>query len=264
MSRKVIYYSDELNDDFAGTSITAREIDGDYEYIKKSFPWRAAAFVLYRIIATPVAWLLCRVLCGMKIKNRRVLRKLRGSGFFMYGNHTNGMADAFTPTLAAFPRRAHIITSADAVSLGGLGAIVAMLGALPVPGNIAATRNFRDAIEELYGRGCVIAVYPEAHIWPYYTGVRPFPATSFQYPVRLNAPCVAFAATYRQRRVFRRLPPLMTITLSEPFYPDTASGEQSAKQKLRDQVYDFLMTAVSSEDNYAHIEYVRKTGEKTE
>ncbi len=264
MSRKVIYYSDELNDDFAGTDITARPIDESYKYINNSPIWKTAAFLVYRVIATPLVWLICKLVCGLRIKNRKALRQLRGKGFFMYGNHTNGMADAFTPTLVSFPHRAHIITSPDAVSLKGLGTIVAMLGAIPVPGDLRSTRAFRKAIETRYEQGRVIAIYPEAHIWPYYTGVRPFPATSFQYPVRLNAPSVAFAATYRRRKLLRFLPPLMTITVSQPFYPDLSLGEQAAKQKLRGQIYDFLQETVCTEDNYAYIDYIRRECEAAE
>jgi len=258
VSRKVIYYSDELNDDFAGTDIDPRPIDGSYRYINDSPWWRTAAFFVYRMIATPVVWLLCKLVCGLRIKNRKAIRKLRGTGFFMYGNHTHGMADAFTPTLCAFPHRAHIITSPDAVSLKGLGTVVAMLGALPVPGDLSSMRSFRKAIDTRYGQNRAIAIYPEAHIWPYYTGVRPFSATSFQYPVRLNAPSVAFVTTYRQRKIFKKLPPLMTVTVSEPFYPDSTLSEQAAKQKLRDEIYAFMRKIVSSPDNYAHIDYIRR------
>ena len=67
----------------------------------------------------------------------------------------------------------------------------------------------------------MLAIFPEAHIWPFYTGIRPFSATSFRYPEKLNAPVVAMVTTYRKAArsvsLFRR--PGMTVTLSEPFYP---------------------------------------------
>jgi len=259
--QRVIYYSDELNDDFAGTDITARRIDADYDYVPSSPLWKTAAFVLYRIIATPLVWLLCKLVCGLRIKNRKALRSLRGKGFFMYGNHTNGMADAFTPTLAAFPHRAHIIVNPDAVSIKGLGTIVAMLGAIPLPATLSGMKAFRKAIDCRYTQNRAVAIYPEAHIWPYYTGVRDFPAASFEYPVRLGAPCIAFAATYRRRKLFCKLPPLMTITLSEPIYPDSSLPDREAKQKLRDEVYSFLSAEICTDDNFEYIKYVRRKNE---
>lgn len=258
MSERVIYYSDELNDDFAGTNIKTRTIDEGYDYTPDSLLWRGAAFIVYRLIATPLVWLICKLTCGLKIKNRAAVKKLRGRGFFMYGNHTHGMADAFTPTLAAFPHRAHIIVNPDAVSIRGLGQIVAMLGAMPVPSTLRSMKAFRKAIDERYAQGRAIAIYPEAHIWPYYTGVRPFPSTSFVYPVKLNAPCVAYAATYRRRKILKMLPPLMTVTLSDPIYPDSTLSEQEAKQKLRDEVYSFMEKTVCTPDNFEYIRYIQR------
>lgn len=255
MKQRVIYYSDALNDDFAGTDINTRSIDESYDYLPRSPLWRSAAFVVYRLLATPLVWLICKLVCGLRIRNRRVLRQLKGTGFFMYGNHTHGMADAFIPTLAAFPHRAHIVVNPDAVSIKGLGQIVAMLGAMPLPDTIGGVKAFRRAIDKRYSQNRAVAIYPEAHIWPYYTGVRPFPAGSFAYPVRLGAPCVAFAVTYRRRKLLKNLPPLMTVTLSQPFRPDPALSEHAARQQLRDAVYGFLVENVCTPDNYEYIRY---------
>ena len=35
--RKILYYSDELNDDFAGTNIEQKKLPEDFEYINKNF-----------------------------------------------------------------------------------------------------------------------------------------------------------------------------------------------------------------------------------
>ena len=75
---------------------------------------------------TPFLFLYCKLVFGLRIENRKALRALPG-GYFLYGNHTNTLADAFIPTLLAFPRRANIITSADTVSIPGVRNIVQML-----------------------------------------------------------------------------------------------------------------------------------------
>ena len=127
-----------------------------------------------------------------RIENRKALRALPG-GYFLYGNHTNTLADAFIPTLLAFPRRANIITSADTVSIPGVRNIVQMLGAIPLANTIEGTRQFLAAMHRRLERGQAVMIYPEAHIWPYYNGIRPFPDTSFAYPVREQLPVVAAA-----------------------------------------------------------------------
>ena len=121
MSRKTVYYHDPLHDDFAPTNgrIHPKQIGADFPYEHKGPLWNALAFVVYRMVMTPFLFLYCKLVFGLRIENRKALRALPG-GYFLYGNHTNTLADAFIPTLLAFPRRANIITSADTVSIPGV------------------------------------------------------------------------------------------------------------------------------------------------
>ena len=73
---------------------------------------------------------------------------------------------------------------------------------------------------------------------------------------------MAFVTTYRKRKLFQKLPPRLTVTVSEPFYPDASLDERGARKKLRDQVYNFMCREASAEDNYAYYDYVRKDANK--
>lgn len=254
---KIIYYKDELNDDFAGTDIKASEVKADFPFVNKNIIWRVCEAIVYRGIATPVLWLFAKVGYGFKIKNRNAVKKLRKTGFFLYGNHTQGVMDAFTPTLCVFPHKAHIVTSPDAVSIKGIRQLVLMLGGIPLPTELKGYKPFKKALKTRIEQNRTVTIYPEAHIWPYYTGIRPFKDTSFSYPVSMNKPCVAFATTYRKRRIFKNAHPCITVTLSEPFYPDRTLSEKEARKKLRDEVYDF-MCSVAASDNYEYIHYEKQ------
>ena len=201
MSRKTIYYHDPLHDDFAPTNghIRPKPIGADFPYEHPSPVWQALAFVVYRLIMTPFLFLYCKLVFGLRIENRKALRELPG-GYFLYGNHTNTLADAFIPTLLAFPRRANIVTAADTVSIPGVRNIVQMLGAVPLADTIDGTRQFLAAIHRRLERRQAVMIYPEAHIWPYYNGIRPFPDTAFAYPVREQVPAVGVVVVYRQRK----------------------------------------------------------------
>ncbi|MBP3414921.1 MAG: 1-acyl-sn-glycerol-3-phosphate acyltransferase [Clostridia bacterium] len=255
--KRIVYYTDELNDDFAGTDIKTCDIGDDFKFINKNPLWRAAAAVVYYLIAFPIVWLISYIGYGLRIKNRRAVRKVRG-GYFLYANHTQMLTDAFAPSIISFPKRAHVVANPDAVSIKGIRQLVMMLGVIPLPASLKMMRPFRDAVEARYGQNRTVTIYPEAHIWPYYTGIRPFGAASFAYPVRLNAPCIAYVTTYRRRKIFKNARPLVTITLSDPFYPDPTLTEREAKQKLRDEIYDFMCAVAKSEDNYSYITYIRK------
>ena len=257
MSRKTVYYHDPLHDDFAPTNgrIHPKQIGADFPYEHKGPLWNALAFVVYRMVMTPFLFLYCKLVFGLRIENRKALRALPG-GYFLYGNHTNTLADAFIPTLLSFPRRANIITSADTVSILGVRNIVQMLGAIPLANTIEGTRQFLAAMHRRLERGQAVMIYPEAHIWPYYNGIRPFPDTSFAYPVREQLPAVAAAVVYRQRKLLRALPPRITVVVSDPFYPDPALPPRSARRDLHEKVYTFLCDTVSARRSYAHIEYL--------
>lgn len=257
MSKKVIYYSDELHDDFAGTDVDTCTIPDDFTFVNKNPLWRFAEAVLYRGIATPLVWLIAKIGFGFRLKNKKAIKGLRKEGFFLFGNHTQTMMDAYTPSLCVFPHKAHIIVGPDAVSIKGIRQIVLMLGAIPLPSGVKGYRPFREALRTRIEQNRVVTVYPEAHIWPWYTGIRPFPPTSFSYPVEQNRPCVAFVTTYRRRKLFPNMYPKITVTLSEPFYPDTSLPPKEARQKIRDEVYGFMCRTAADTDNYAHITYIK-------
>ena len=253
--KKTVRVRDEKNDDFAALDIKAETVGADYRYVHRGPLWLAAEFVLYRIIATPLVFLMAKLLFGLKIKNRRALRKLKKTGYFLYGNHTQNMMDAYTPSLVSFPRRAHIVTGPEAVSIKGIRHVVAMLGAIPLPGVVKGYAPFRNALEYRIGERRAITVYPEAHIWPWYTDVREFSDASFDYPAELLTPCVAFATTFRRRKIFRNRHPYLTVTLSDPFFPDGSLPRAERRRDLRDKVYAFMKETVSSPENYAFVNY---------
>ncbi|MBO4421864.1 MAG: hypothetical protein J5879_00380 [Clostridia bacterium] len=262
MAQKTVYYDDAQNDDFANTALDGTFIPPDFHFAVTNPAWRIIEFAAYRIVAAPAVWIIAKAGYGLKIKNKRAIRKLKKTGYYLYGNHTQGMMDAYTPSLVAFPKHAHIVVGSAALSSPLLGFPVRLLGGIPVPGSTKGIRPFTDALSLRIDQRRVVAVYPEAHIWPWYTGVRPYSDVSFTYPVKDNVPAVAFVTTYRKRKIFKNLHPYITVTLSEPFYPDVSSGKAEARRKLRDQVYGFMCRETSKPDNYAYRVYIKKETDK--
>ena len=128
---QTIYYTDELNDDFAGDSIKAKAIDEHYFYGDKSAWWMFKSWFWYRVIAHPIAITYLKLAHHHKIVNRKVIRQAKGSSFFLFGNHTNNGADALVPTFVSFPKKTYVIVNANNVSMPFLGKITPYLGALP-------------------------------------------------------------------------------------------------------------------------------------
>jgi 1-acyl-sn-glycerol-3-phosphate acyltransferase len=253
---KVIYYHDELNDDFEGKNITPIKIDGNYKYIHKNLLWNLSAAILYRGILTPACWLYGKIKFGLKIENKEILKLCKNSGYFIYINHTQDLLDVMTPTFVGFPKRAFVIAHPSNVSMRGLKTIIRMLGALPIPGDMASSRNFMNAIQQKINNKNVIAIYPEAHVWPYYTKVRPFKSTSFGYPVEFDAPVFSVTITY-QKRKYRKEPKIVEY-IDGPFFPDNSLSKKNAKEKLRNEIYN-KMVERSNNSNIEVIKYIKET-----
>lgn len=249
--RQTFYYRDELNDDFAWSSgrIQRIPITASYRY-EHAFLWKVCSFFIYRLIILPVVYLAMKLFYGMRIRNRKALRKLDG-GCFFYGNHTNGFPDAVLPAIMAFPRRAFVVAGAEAVSIPGIRTLVEMLGCIPLPDDLGGWRNYYNRLKGVTSRHAVM-IYPEAHLWPYYNGIRHFKEASFGYPMKMHVPAVASVVTYRRRRILKNLPPHITVTLSDPYYPENFGN----RKELRDAVYTFMRETVEREESYGYHTYL--------
>lgn len=251
---KTVFYTDPKNDEFSSSNITAKVIDENYTYIKPEPGWSIRRFIAYRLIAMPIAWLYCKVALHSSFRGRENLKKVSG-GCFVYGNHTQQIGDPFIPNLALCPKSVYMIVHPDNISMPILGRFTPLLGALPLPGNLKAMRNFRQAIDTRIKQGHFIMIYPEAHIWPYYIGIRDFPATSMRYPVELDVPSFCLTTTYQKRRFFKK--PKAVTYLDGPFYPDQSLSPRARAKALRDQIYE-TMVMRSRESNCEYIRYVQK------
>lgn len=253
--QKVIYYSDELNDEFAGDSIVARPIDENYKYGSDSFFWNFAHVFWYKFFAPPIAIIFLKLKYHHKIVNRSCIKPYTKSAFFMYANHTNNIADALIPTFVQNPNHTFVIVNANNVSMPVLGRITPYLGALPLPDNMAATKNFMNIIKLRIEQKHSITIYPEAHIWPFYTKIRPFSDLSFRYPVQYNVPTFCFTNTY-QKRKFSKNPQIVTY-VDGPFYADENLSSKEKKTDLRNKVYE-KMVERSKNSNVELIKYIKK------
>ena len=253
--KKIVYYDDLLNDEFSGTHIKRKPLGNHFKYIHKNFFWKFFSYLIYYALALPILWVVSKIGWGVKVVGRKQLKKLPLKGYFIFCNHTQ-IGDGFFPQcFISKLRRNYIISNDDSVSLFGLRNFIMMLGNLPLPDTPEHTKMFIDAIEYHYKRGCAITIFPEAHIWPYSTRIRPFGSASFTYPAALNAPVVAACVTYENRKVFRFLPPRVVIHISTPIYPNPDLALPERAIDLQKSVYNYMVDTASSLENVEYVEY---------
>lgn len=260
-NKRVYYYKNELTDDFAGNNINTKQIPQDFKYVNTNIIYRISAFLFYHIIARPLVWIIIKILYGSRVKNKRVLKQVRKKGYFIYSNHTGDLLDAFRPnTLVPFSRKNYIISNPDAFSIRGIRTLVSMLGALPiVDGDLKSQKNLLEAVDYRLTQKCSITIYPEKHIWPYYTKIRPFEAGTVHYPVRFNAPVITLTTTYQKwpwpLRFIKK--PRAIHYLDGPFYPDETLSKTEAKFKLRNEIYEAMLKRSSAVPQVEYCKYIK-------
>ncbi len=254
MKQNIIYYSDELNDEFSEAQITPKRIDENYKY-EPGFWGHVGRGIIYYGLARPIAWVYMKLAYGHRVVNKKALRQYRHTGYFMYGNHTNPIADALIPTLINSPKGVYVIVHPNNVSMPVLGRVTPCLGALPLPDTLEAMRRFSRRIGQVVEKGACVTIYPEAHIWPYYTGIRPFKKDSFGYPISSKVPVFCFTNTYQKRPFFKK--PRMVTYIEGPFFPDETLPTGAKKQELRDRVYEAMLKNTVHND-VELVKYVKK------
>lgn len=255
LKQRTIYYQDELHDEFAGDHIKAKHIGQDYRYIRVRLLERMLHGFWYRIVAVPLARLYMKLHFSHKIINKEVLKQAGNSGFYLYGNHTHFLADALIPTLVNHPRETAVIVHPNNVSCRCWGGLHHILGHFRCRMTEDAMKHFLEALTWHTDCGDCIMIYPEAHIWPFYTGIRPFPDTSFRYPVQQKLPVFCLTNTY-QRRGKSHLLQVVTY-LDGAILSGCRIACKTAKNAAEGQVYE-AMGKRAQNSNMEMIRYIKK------
>ena len=253
---KIIYYEDELNDEFSKSSIEPRIIDENYKYVHKNPLWNLCSFVLQNILSVPIKILYAKIKFRIKYIGKEKIKPYRNEGYFIYGNHTQPFADTFIPSIPMYPKRNFLIVNPVNISLKGTGTLVEMLGAMPIPSNKSAMKNFLEAIKQKMNKGYAITIYPEAHIWPYYTKIRPFKDVSFKYPIQLKKPALCITNTYQSYGKNNKKIKIVSY-IDGPFYPNKELTLKEQQKELRNKIYN-CMEERSENSNIEHIKYIKK------
>ncbi len=252
---KIIYYTDELNDEFSSAKITPIKIDKNYKYDKNSL-WDLCSLIVQNILSMPIKVGYAKTKFRIKYIGKEKLKQYKNEGYFVYGNHTQAFADTFIPSIAIYPKRNFLIVNPENISIKHAKNIIEMLGAIPVPGDKESMKNFLKTIEKHIHKRHSITIYPEAHIWPYYTKIRPFKSVSFAYPIELKKPVFSMTNTYQGYGKNKDKIKIVTY-IDGPFFANEKLPKKEQKQELRDRVYK-CMVERSKNSNIEYIKYERK------
>ena len=258
---RVFYYENETDDPIK-TDEQEKKVEvglpEGYEFIPKHWWTRAYSAVLFRIFWIFGQWYE-RWYWQTKFHGREKLKAAKGKGYLIYANHTNPFHDVFGPAIAA-DRRIFTIISPVNLKIPGIGPILPYIGGLPLGKSAAEKKAFNEAVDKRLAQKKVLVIYPEAHVWPYATKVRMFPAggRSFKYAVRNDLPVYAMTTTYHRRTKRKKGDlPRMEVYLDGPFYPETKGSDEVRQEDLAQKVYD-SMVKYSKKNTYEYFRYIKK------
>ena len=254
------YYTDPVNDDFMVTPIKEySKIDGEYNYIRKNIFVRFFDWFIYYCLAVPY-FMLHFKFRGVKILGKENLREVKKKGYFVYCNHTQ-MLDAFLAASVVFPKRVSCVSHKTAVSIGAGKVFTKALGAIPVAETVQGIKNMNEAMKfYIQKQKRAIIIYPEAHMWSYFTDVREFPTASFKFAANTKSPVFPMAVTYEKRyRGFgkhkKERKPRIIVNVGKPIYYNENLSSKENAVVMHDKTFEYMKEKCNSENNYAYYNY---------
>ncbi|WEV39747.1 1-acyl-sn-glycerol-3-phosphate acyltransferase [Lactobacillus sp. ESL0681] len=248
------YYYHDLSDDLVTTKDQDYHLASNYTILPTSAGHRFWSTIIKRV-AHLASIIYNRVIVRVHIIGKEKLAAAHGQGYFIYGNHTQAFGDAILP-LSFLPANNYYAICAQANwSIPILGKLVVPYFGLPVGYNLQESGKLVKAVKKVIKASKTVVIYPEAHVWPYYTKIRPFSATSMHFPIALNVPSFVMTTTYHRPK--RGKQPQIIVYLDGPFYPDNNLNKKQAQNKLHKQIYTMMQKRAALSD-YQYCTYTKK------
>lgn len=252
-NKEKIYYYKNYNEDIIKNSNQNYELPKGYIWINNSSIYKMKSKVIY-FIAKIFGYFYCTFGLKAKFVNNKILKDYKKQGYFVYGNHTQILGDVFIPSQISKAKRIYTIVSPANFGVKVIGKILPELGALPIPKTITEMKKFTDAIKYRIKENKAIIIYPEAHVWPYYTKIREFENTSFKFPVECNVPAFCMTTTYYKRKFLKK--PGIKVYIDGPFFSNEQLNKKQRQEELRNKIYNCMLER-SKNSNYEYVKYVK-------
>lgn len=217
--------------------------DKNYPFVDFSKGMKFKRIMLY-IIITLIVFPMTYIRLGLKVENRKNLRKYRyliKNGIITCSNHVH-LWDYLAIMSLAWPKLTNVLVWDKNIN-GEMGGLMRLVGGIPIPlDDIAGKQRQLDDAKELLNRGGWLQIYPEASMWEYYRPIRPFKVGTSYYAIKNNKPILPLAFSYRKpnwlRRVIFRQKAVFTLNVGEPMWSNPDLPFDKAKEDLTIRLHD--------------------------
>ncbi len=216
-------------------------VDARYRFINRNIFFRIGSWLLFYVIAIPLLDIVSLLFFGLKIHGKKNLRYLKG-GAVTVTNHVHYLD---TPMVACtlFPRKPLFATLKSNLEIPVIRRLIRLLGGVPIPESPKALHAFLESMRVQLLKGRIVHFYPEASLWPWYDGLRPFKNGAFHLAVKSGVPVVPMVFTFRDSKgLFSKLRkrPLVDLIIGKPKYPAQSGTERKKMLEMRKAVQNAM------------------------
>ena len=239
------YFYHHLTDDLIVSLNQDYHLPNSYAIFPKSLSGK-----IWSKFVRPLGYLISMVYINLILRVRIIgkekLQATNDQGYFIYGNHTQTFGDVVLPLSIVPAKKYYAIAAQSNWGIPVLGKLVLPYFGLPVGENIEQSAKLIKAITTVIKAKKVVVIYPESHVWPYYTKIRPFPVNSMHFPVALDSASFTMTTTYSRPKWGKK--PQIAVYIDGPFYPDKRLTKKQAQEKLHQQVYQTMQKRALTSD----------------
>ncbi len=215
-------------------------VDENYRYESKNPFYRLYSTLiwLFAHLAIPI-W--GKLWVRHKIKGRKNLRGLRRQSVIFVANHVHVMDAPLICASTTRSKKVRIVSLSENANIPVASHFLKCLGLVPLGDTFGGMRNFNNHINELIDKRKNILFFPEAALWSYYEGLRPFHKGAFVFSAKRNVPVVPMVYTF-QKKPHRRV--RLVLNIGKPIYPEGRTAEELAEIAYRhfegtmEKIYD--------------------------
>jgi len=209
--------------------------------------WRFCCGCFIYIVGILILLPFAKLKYGFKVENKKALKRIKGKGAIMVGNHCH-MLDVLFYRLATASRRNFLTSIPENFTIPFLRIFVKLAGTIPIPRVVVGLRLFNEVVHDRLENKNIVTFLPEGSMWPLYRDLRPFKKGAFRYAVRENIAvmpsCVSAKIIHKKngKKKYK-----FTLTFFEPLYPLSSVSEFEAVTDLIERCSSSMRERIVSE-----------------